>query len=554
MRVVWPSLLLLASLATGTAAAAPTLEVAPTQGEVPMDVELRVGNATGQWFLVWTDPEGGQHAVATGDEADASIPQRIETGGTHRFRVQDEVGNATATFEGNATTMAEGATVVDDPPLISAGTWPIWIAAVLMLALAVFLLVHDRRNPINIAFAVLFIARGLADIANGFLLNSGSLQVPPLLMQRLHPVLSIAVVAAALYFLLTYIAQNNARWARRPFALPIIGVAAVLAVVAALRPSLYWGTGPLFLFTGLYYPLYTLAVWLLVRQSRRDLPDDRRDGLVYSAIGLAFLPAYVGVGELLFVDGLGALDGVPRGVGFYIGHFAAVLALLPLGLAFAELLAERAKHPTRRHTGRHLGLFTVALVLPVLSLAAPLALYDVGARITSQQESLELFKVFQGIWAIPYPVLVVVGVLRYQASDNQSKMRRQVRRFVLPSLFFTVFFGVSEGTEALLSSQWGTAAGLGAAAVMTLALRPVQAALEQRFGTVEVDPTAQTLQEVEFYREQVRRTLDDGTIGGKERRFLRNLAETMGIRDATAQAVEDDLVAELGRPAGTGAA
>lgn len=547
--------LMLAYAVPATAQApALSLEADPASGTAPLDVTLHAlsdppVNAT--WRVFYVDVDDQMVELGNGTTLPAQLQLQFGPG-TFDLRLAVALGNDTRI----ASTSVEAAAPLHqgtvNAPWIAGDVVPLAVAGLLMLSLAAWLVVRDPTNRLNLAFALLFSVRGLADLTNGLLANRtvGRLRLDPAVMDRLHPAVTIAVVAAAVYFLFVYLGQNNARVAKMRPGPATLGIAGLFILLALWRPALYWGTpgaqgGILLAFTGLYYPLYTVIVYLLVRESRKDIPDDRRAGAFSSAVGFLFLPAFVGAGEFLFVDVLGYFRQLETGtgIGFAIGHWAAVLGLIPLGMAAAIMVHAAIHEPERRHTRLHAGIFLGALGIAVGSLLLPLAAYEgVGTLGERSIAVARLFWVFQGIWAIPYAVLVAWGITRYQASTQQTRMRRQLRRFGLATLFFTIFFAVSEGLEGLASSKWGNEIGLTTAALLTVALGPVQERLQKRF--VQAPPETQTSQEIKFYEEQLRRTLLDGVIGEQERKFLGNLQVTMGITDDTAKAIEERLVAE----------
>lgn len=455
--------------------------------------------------------------------------------------------------------------------LVAGDVLPLLFAGLLMLVLATWILVRDRTRPINVAFAALFIARGAADIVLALWANHGTINIRPGegldaatggFARHLHPMTSVLVLFAALYFLYVYLAQNNARLAIRHRLVAGATLVGALALIGLyfLVPSIWWETAPLrpggwlFVITGVYYPLYAVFALLLFRESVRDIPDDRRAGAFYSGLGFLFLPVFTGAGEFLFVDvldffgRLAAAGGISRadlGAGFELGHWVAVLALVPVVAAGVVLGRDAARHPGRAGSRRHFILYVVAVLLPLISLGVAAAVFFIGAdEIQAAGRALSVFNIFQGIWTIPYPVLVAYGITRYQASHEQTRMRAQIRRFGLASVFFTVFFAVSESLEGLASSTFGPAVGLGSAAGLTLVLGPLQERLQRKVIDRAVPPEEETHQELRFYTEQVRRTLIDGHIGELERKFLLNLQETMGIAAATAEQIEADLAAE----------
>ncbi len=532
--------------------------------EVHLDNPTEV-EASWQLFLV---AQGAETLMATGSRFPATTQATLGAEGDYGlFLIIDADGQMLiheAGFEVGPRTYSSW---------VAGDVMPLLFAGFVMLALAVWLMARDSSRPINVAFAALFIARGAADIVLALWANHGTVNIRPGegldaatggFARHLHPVTNILVLFAALYFLYTYLAMNSARLAVRQHIAKWASIGAAVALIALylLVPSVWWQSAPLrpggwlFLITGLYYPLYAVFALLLFRESVKDIPDDRRTGAFYSGLGFLFLPVFSGAGEFLFVDVLdffGRLEsagGIARsslGTGFEIGHWAAVLALVP-ALAAGWVLGRHARaEPQRRGARLHFILYLIAMVLPLLSLGVAVLVFFMGPDpIVSAGRALGAFNIFQGIWTIPYPVLVAYGIARYQVSTEQTRMRQQLRRFGLASVFFTVFFAVTEGLEAFASSRFGPAVGLGSAAGLTLMLGPLQGRLQRRV-VEEVPPEAQTQQELRFYREQVRRTLIDGHIGDVERRFLLNLQATMGITDEMAASIEQTLTAEAAR-------
>ncbi len=447
---------------------------------------------------------------------------------------------------------------------IAPEVFPTMMAGLLMLALAVFILVKDRSKRINIAFATLFIARGLFELVSGLWSNQGKYHVRPDgpldvatggLAHHLFPVASIIVLFAALYFLFAFIATNHAAMATRMRMIAAICIAAAAALVLLYLavPGIWWDanmlpTGPLFAIVGLYYPLYAIFGLLLILNSVSDIPDDRRNGAFWCGLGFLFVPMFLGPGEFLFVDVLDyfGVVGVPvslLGTPFLIAHWAALLSILPTLAAGVILARDYITRRERRGAQVHMIAYLIAFTLTAASLAFATLLF--GNDAESAHAAFGVFTIFQGIWAIPYPVFVAYGLTRYQDSTEQDRMRKQIRRFGLGSVFFTVFFAVSEGLEAL-ASGYGDIAGLASAAGLTLILGPIQEKLQHRFMDEHEPPETETKQELDFYREQVRRTLSDGNIGEVERKFLDNLKDTMGLTDETAQGIEAGLRQELG--------
>ncbi len=461
---------------------------------------------------------------------------------------------------------------VTEPPLpwLDGNVLPLLFAGLLMLSLAAWLLVQGRGSPLNVAFAILFIARGVTDIALASWTTQGRINIRPggLLAEwtgglviHILPLSSILAIFAALYFLYVYLAQNHASLAakRTQVGWIIFATAVAMMIIYLMWPApLWWDAatglpgGPLFVFTGLYYPLYAVFGLLLIRSSTLDIPDERRTGLYLSGLGFMFLPVFEAVGAFVFVEWLdvfaiilpAGLSRADLGMSFQIGHLASMSAIVPALLAAVWLGRDAIQNPTRRHVRLHFAGYMLTILLPLCSLAFGVVAFN-GPQPAGAEAALGVFVIFQGIWTIPYPVLVALGLLRYQASEQQALMRRQLRRFGLASIFFTIFFTVSEGLEILAANKGNDSIGLAVAGVVTLLLSPVQRMVQQRWLEPTAAPEAETPQEIRFYEAQLRKTLRDGVIGDTERHFLDNLMETMGIQPTTARELELKVVAEL---------
>lgn len=440
---------------------------------------------------------------------------------------------------------------------VAADILPLAFAAVLMFALAGWLLARAAGHRIHLAFGVLFVTRGAGHLVEALWTNEGSLTIRQDGAHHILPVVDIIVLFAALWFLWVYLAENRVSWVQHRQAGPIlIGLGAFVLLLYALRPELWWlqtGTtpagdfvarpgGPLFAVSGLLFPIYATIAYILMRESTRDLPEARSRGAYMSGLGFLFLPVFVAAGDLFFVvvwDWFGVVgrDVASLGVGAHLGFAFVAAAIVPIVGCGVELLGAWDRPGGRRRFFGYLG----ALVFPVATVGVAGAVMHTGPdAVASAVAAFDIYIVFQGIWAIPYPALVAYGILHYQAEEKRTRLLRQWRRFAQTALFFSISFAVTEGIEALASSRFGTWIGLATAAVLTMATQPLQSKVED-----VVASRGETPKEVAFYREQLRKTLEDGSIRETERRFLDNLRETMGIQQETARALEAELRREI---------
>lgn len=152
-----------------------------------------------------------------------------------------------------------------------------------------------------------------------------------------------------------------------------------------------------------------------------------------------------------------------------------------------------------------------------------------------------------GVVLLLYYCALAYGILKVQLFDIDLRIKSGVRRSVVAGAFVAAFFLVSEGVEALVSGSAGTFAGLAAAALLLVALRPLErgaARFTDRLMPGVLDTHAyRTVRKGEVYRAAVESAMRDGEITEREREVLATVAEQLGLEPTEVRAVERDTAA-----------
>jgi hypothetical protein len=152
------------------------------------------------------------------------------------------------------------------------------------------------------------------------------------------------------------------------------------------------------------------------------------------------------------------------------------------------------------------------------------------------------------LFAVP---LIAYGVLRAHLFDIDLRIRWTIKQSTLAALIVAIVFLISEGVSTFLSAEFGTVAGLFAAAVVIFFLTPLQQFAE-RIASSAMPNTKNTPEYLAFRKMQVYEValvdaLSEGGISDKERLLLGHLRDSLGITAADAQAIELELRAGNGR-------
>lgn len=217
---------------------------------------------------------------------------------------------------------------------------------------------------------------------------------------------------------------------------------------------------------------------------------------------------------------------------------AATAGLAGLFLAATAFLAVVAVRLRRRARASQ-GAVAVVLRRAWLAVAVPWVL---GVAASG-------FEVAGGSWLalvealrVGTGLLIAYGLVKFEIFDLDLKVKQGLRRVTVVGVFVVAFFAVSETVELLISDVAGNWAGLGAAGVVTLGLRPLEARADQLADRVmpgvEDSAAYREEREVEVYQAAVERAAGDEVLTDREREILAGLRADLGLQDEEARRIE----------------
>lgn len=216
----------------------------------------------------------------------------------------------------------------------------------------------------------------------------------------------------------------------------------------------------------------------------------------------------------------------------------------------AWLIAKRG--PARRRAG----IFAIAFGVRDLSWSLS---YAIAAWLewTNTYPDLPNFEVMvmKGVYALGTLLavpLIAYGILRSHLLDIDLKIRWTIKQSTLATVIVTLIFLLSEGADRLFSEELGNWAGLLAAAVVVFFLAPLQRIAEgvasAAMPKTKNTPEYATFRKMQVYEEAVAEAqLEDG-ISEKERALLIRLRDSLGISEADAETIEQELIASQTSP------
>ena len=138
--------------------------------------------------------------------------------------------------------------------------------------------------------------------------------------------------------------------------------------------------------------------------------------------------------------------------------------------------------------------------------------------------------------------LIGYGILRTHLFDIDLRIRWTIKQSTLAGIIVTIVFVLSEGADRLLSSELGSLAGLGAAAIVVFFLAPLQRFAERvasaAMPNTENTPEYAAFRKMQVYEEAVSEAHFEGGISHKERALLVRLRDSLGITESDAAAIE----------------
>ena len=153
-----------------------------------------------------------------------------------------------------------------------------------------------------------------------------------------------------------------------------------------------------------------------------------------------------------------------------------------------------------------------------------------------------IFYILGTLVAVP---LIAYGILRTQLFDIDLKIRWTIKQTTLAGIFVSLMFLLSEGASMLLEAELGNFAGLIAAAVVMFFLAPLQRFSERvasaAMPNTNNTPEYATFRKLQVYESALAEALQEGGISDKERSLLVRLRESLGVSEADADAIENEL-------------
>ncbi len=425
-------------------------------------------------------------------------------------------------------------------------------SAAAMVLLGTLLAAIDFEKRVNRAFAALLGVRGLSLL----LLQLSDRPSWNMFAARFQPYLALAILPLALYFASMY-PRRRGPLARRGAGWVVLGAILVLDAIYFMDHSLYYtvapgepssaamraaagvqytGFGPLATLPSLAFPLFSMLSLLFVWDYTRTTPGATRTSYFLVASGFLLNGLFDGASRLI---GLFHLLGDPGGFAWAPWGWAIVAlpasSLVPAVAALALVAAHRfrGRGGERPMEAR----LYVAAFLALLTGLFPLVLAP-GSDFFRHPATLILL----GLWRLTLPALVTFALLRYALFDIDLKVRAAVAWSVVVGILGATYFLVSELLEGVVASRTGTLGGLAAAALLTLAAKPLsvigrRAAALLMPGTKDLASAPRGRAQA-IYLEQFLMLQEDGVLTEKERRSLEGLRERLGIGQTAAAAIE----------------
>ncbi|HEX2022706.1 MAG TPA: hypothetical protein VHH36_08325 [Candidatus Thermoplasmatota archaeon] len=397
-----------------------------------------------------------------------------------------------------------------------------FLAAAMMLLLAGWLLWIDFERRVHRAFALFLVLRAMTTISN-------RMSAPALdggYWERVAQYFLLGTPLALVAFLVVYAVPRRSAASRA--ALWGVLAAAVLVEVAyasdhclafCRRSPTEQTLGPLALLS-YNVPLATALGGLWLARAQRAEEGPRRSAMRLVALALllnAVLDASVTFGVLAGRGGAAALlagyTPSPWNPLYVLLHVVA----LPLGLAGVALLHGASPRVRAASLG---AAGATALVGALLGAAWEPALGGILIFVT-------------GFWRILLPAMVVHALLRHRLFDLDVRVRWTISRGTLAFATLAAFFLAEQLVQAYVSDQFGFLAGLGAAAVLVLARKPVERAGDRlaSFLLPDARPAEEMerQQRLDAYRAHAQDAWAEGALDRAARLRLDELGARLGL-------------------------
>jgi hypothetical protein len=158
-----------------------------------------------------------------------------------------------------------------------------------------------------------------------------------------------------------------------------------------------------------------------------------------------------------------------------------------------------------------------------------------------------------GFVVVLYVPMLVYGILKAHLFDIELKLKWAIKQSTVAAVFVGVFFIVSQTSATFLSQQFGNALGIVMAAILMLALRPLErmASGVANAAMPHTQPTAEyeSFKKLQMYMAALEAAYEDGEPSAKKLRMLQELRTSLGIASHDAQRLEADVRAATLVPA-----
>lgn len=429
-----------------------------------------------------------------------------------------------------------------------------------VLALAALLLSLAPHHRANRVFALLLFLRGVSSLTYSFGTIADDAETARFWWD-LFPYPLFFIPFVALYFALVYPhargSLGRSSWAGAAF----LGAGALVSFAYALEPALFWDleeagaglhgpeedapAGPLFVFDVLIEVAYAVVAIAFAQDWVKASPQNRSRSPILISFAFSAVVLYNSLSIPLDVPRLLLRHGGLLSAAMVTTLLLAFALVLGLACNFVWHSLRNPEVVVRQGARRYVGL----LALPVLSVGLLLALPD------DYQPATPWLYLMAGLWRLALPVLVTYGLLRHHLFDIDLKVKWTLKHFIIAVPFAGVFFLASEGLEELVPTE-GLWLGLGAAALLALALKPIENfaghVVDRMMPDVQSTGDYVRARKLEVYRDAVEGLLADGTITAKERRVLEQLKTRLGLHPSEARRLEQDARGAKGLPSDGG--
>lgn len=229
------------------------------------------------------------------------------------------------------------------------------------------------------------------------------------------------------------------------------------------------------------------------------------------------------------------------------GLFAYVTSGFLLGIVAAIIAYRRARTPMAKRRAR---AFLIAFSFFDVVWGA---LYGQAAAVSYGMMSDAFNEEMLLLYALATPIFVGLlsyAILKAQLFDIDVKIRIGIKRGTIALAFLLVFVAVAEIAQNFLSQEYGIAAGGIVAALLLVAIRPLERAADRvahaAMPSATGSPEYMAYKKLEVYRAAVESAIElDGRIDERERSKLEKLAGKLGVRPEDATAVQRDALGAM---------